>query len=119
MRIVVLGATGYVGSRLVPELLEAGHDVVASSSSPADPTRFDWGDQVTWRQCDVTDRRAVERTLRDADGVCYLVHSLSRRGFADRDRVGATHVRDAASGSAVRRMVYLSGLVPRLDRGDG
>ncbi len=119
MRIVVLGATGYVGSRLVPVLLDAGHEVVASSSSPADPTRFAWGARVTWRQCDVTDRRAVERTLRDAEGVCYLVHSLSRRGFADRDRVGATHVRDAASASGVRRIVYLSGLVPRLERGAG
>ena len=69
MRIVVLGATGYVGSRLVPALLSAGHDVVAASSSPVDPDRFAWGHQVTWRQCDVTDDEAVDRALRDADGV--------------------------------------------------
>ncbi|MBF4766169.1 NAD(P)H-binding protein [Nocardioides agariphilus] len=119
MRIVVLGATGYVGSRLVPQLLEAGHEVVAASSSATQPGRFSWSDQVTWRQCDVTDRRAVAKALRDADGVCYLVHSLKRRGFADRDRLGATHVRDAASSTGVRRIVYLSGLVPRLDRGEG
>ena len=117
MRVVVLGATGYVGSRLVPALLAAGHEVVAASSSPADPERFAWGHQVTWRQCDVTDDEAVHRTLRDADGICYLVHSLSRRGFADLDRVGAAHVRDAASAAGARRIVYLSGLVPRLDRG--
>ena len=61
MRILVLGATGYVGSRLVPALLAAGHDVVAASSSPPDPDRFAWGGEVAWRQCDVTDRRAVER----------------------------------------------------------
>jgi uncharacterized protein YbjT (DUF2867 family) len=91
--------------------------VVAVSSSPSDPHRFAWGDQVTWRQCDVTDGEAVERTLRDADGICYLVHSLSRRGFANLDRVGAAHVRDAASAAGVRRIVYLSGLVPGLDRG--
>ena len=77
-----------------------------------DPDRFAWGGEVTWRQCDVTRPRAVDRVLRDADGVCYLVHSLRRRGFADLDRVGATHVRDAASAAGVRRIVYLSGLVP-------
>ena len=46
MRILVLGATGYVGSRLVPALVEAGHDVVAASSSPPDPDRFAWGGEV-------------------------------------------------------------------------
>lgn len=118
MRIVVLGATGYVGSRVVPALLTAGHEVVAASSSAADPERFAWGSDVTWRQCDVTDPEAVERTLRDADGVLYLVHSLKRRGFADLDRMGATHVRDAASAGGVRRIVYLSGLVPTLRPGE-
>ncbi len=97
MRILVLGATGYVGSRLVPALLEAGHEVVAASSSAADPARFAWGDRVTWRQCDVTDEAAVERAVRDAEGICYLVHALRHRGFSELDRVGATHVRDAAS----------------------
>ena len=40
MRVLVLGATGYVGSRLVPHLLEHGHEVVAASSSAPDPERF-------------------------------------------------------------------------------
>ena len=43
MRILVLGATGYVGSRVVPALLEAGHEVVAASSSAPNPARFAWG----------------------------------------------------------------------------
>ena len=112
MRILVLGATGYVGSRVVPALLEAGHSVVAASSSEPDPGRFAWGDDVDWVRCDVTDGDAVRTALTDVEGVCYLVHSLDERSFKDRDRVGAETVRDALADSDVRRVVYLSGLVP-------
>ena len=112
MRILVLGATGYVGSRVVPALLEAGHSVVAASSSEPDPDRFAWGDDVDWVRCDVTDGDAVRTALTDVEGVCYLVHSLDERSFKDRDRVGAETVRDALTDSDVRRVVYLSGLVP-------
>ena len=112
MRILVLGATGYVGSRVVPALLDAGHDVVAASSSPPDPDRFAWGGDVEWCQCDVTDEMAVRHATQGVDGVCYLVHSLNVRGFADRDRAGADVVSDAVRESDVRRLVYLSGLVP-------
>jgi uncharacterized protein YbjT (DUF2867 family) len=112
VRILVLGATGYVGSRVVPALVEAGHQVVAASSSPPAPRRFTWGDEVDWVQCDVTDEEAVRLALTDVDGICYLVHSLNSRAFEDRDRLGAETVRDAVAGSGVRRIVYLSGLVP-------
>ena len=47
------------------------------------------------------DEAAVRRAVRDADGVCYLVHALKHRGFSDLDRVGAAHVRDAASACMV------------------
>ncbi len=112
MRILVLGATGYVGSRVVPALLRAGHDVVAASSSEPAPHRFAWGDDVDWVRCDVTDADDVRLALTDVDGICYLVHSLNIRAFEDRDRLGAEVVRDAIADSDVRRVVYLSGLVP-------
>jgi uncharacterized protein YbjT (DUF2867 family) len=112
MRILVLGATGYVGSRVVPALLASGHAVVASSSSRPDPDRFSWGGEVDWAQCDVTSRGDVANALDGVDGVLYLVHSLDVRGFVERDRLGATVVRDAVADSGVSRLVYLSGLVP-------
>jgi uncharacterized protein YbjT (DUF2867 family) len=112
MRVLVLGATGYVGSRLVPHLLEHGHDVVAASSSAPRPDRFGWDDRVVAIRCDVTDPAAVAEAVAGVDAVVYLVHSLDRTDFTDRDRVGAETVAAAVAASDVRRLVYLSGLVP-------
>ena len=118
MRILVLGASGYVGSRVVPALLAAGHQVVAASSSLPRPAHYAWGDDVEWTQCDVTDPGQVRAALGDVEGVCYLVHSLNLRAFQDRDRQGAEAVRDALAGTDVRRVVYLSGLVPDAEAED-
>ncbi|KQV77656.1 hypothetical protein ASC64_02145 [Nocardioides sp. Root122] len=112
MRVLVLGATGYVGSRLVPHLLEHGHDVVAASSSVPDPDRFGWDERVEAIRCDVTDAEAVAAAVDGADAMVYLVHSLDRTDFSDRDRRAADTVARAAEAAGVRRIVYLSGLVP-------
>lgn len=112
MRVLVLGATGYVGSRLVPTLLDAGHDVVASSSRPPQPQAHEWGDRVEWRRCDAVDRGQIDAALAGADALVYLVHSLDAAGFADRDRLAARTVGEALVTSTVHRVVYLSGLVP-------
>ncbi|MEJ7795564.1 MAG: NAD-dependent epimerase/dehydratase family protein [Nocardioides sp.] len=112
MRVLVLGATGYVGSRLVPALLDAGHDVVASSSRAPRPDAHAWGDRVEWRRCDATDRDQVDTALAGVDALVYLVHSLDSAGFADRDRLAARTVGEALITSSVHRVVYLSGLVP-------
>jgi len=118
MRVLVLGATGYVGSRLVPHLLEHGHAVVAASSSPPRPDRFGWDDRVEALRCDVTDPAAVLAAVDGVDAVVYLVHSLDRSDFSDRDRVGAETVAAVVRDTGVRRLVYLSGLVPDVPEAD-
>jgi uncharacterized protein YbjT (DUF2867 family) len=118
MRVLVLGATGYVGSRLVPHLLEHGHDVVAASSSEPRPDRFGWDERVDAIRCDVTDPAAVLAAVDGVDAVVYLVHSLDRSDFSDRDRVGAETVAAVVRESGVRRVVYLSGLVPDVPETD-
>ncbi|GAA1915675.1 NAD(P)H-binding protein [Nocardioides hwasunensis] len=112
MKVLVLGATGYIGSRLVPHLLEHDHRVVAASSSVPDLGRFGWDERVEAIRCDVTDPEAVDAALVGVDAVVYLVHSLDRTDFTDRDRWGAEVVAAAVADSDVRRLVYLSGLVP-------
>ena len=112
MRILVAGATGYIGSRLVPELLRRGHQVAATSSQAPDPDRFAWSARADLRQMDATDPSQVDATVRGVDAVCYLVHGLATRDFRGRDRLAAVNMRDAVDAHGIGRVVYLSGFVP-------
>ena len=115
MRILIAGGTGYIGTRLVPELLRRGHEVVAASSGEPRPERFAWADRVELVRMEATDPDRVRQELRGVDALCYLVHGLSSPWFPARDRAAAGVVRDAvdALGSlGPRRIVYLGGLVP-------
>jgi uncharacterized protein YbjT (DUF2867 family) len=92
--------------------------VVAASSSPPRPDRFGWDDRVHAIRCDVTDPAAVLAAVDGVDAVVYLVHSLDRSDFSDRDRVGAETVAAVVREAGVRRVVYLSGLVPDVPEAD-
>jgi len=109
---VVLGATGYVGGRLVPRLLEAGHEVRVVARSPEKVGEEPWRDRVEVERGDVTDPASIETALTGCDVVYYLVHSLARKDFVDVDREGAKTVAEAAKTAGARRLVYLGGIVP-------
>lgn len=115
MRLLVTGASGYVGSRLVCALLAAGHEVVAASRSVTRLTRFDWFDAVTALAMDVDDPDSVATALSAAgevDALYYLVHGIGQSGFADADRTAAANVARGARDAGVRRIIYLGGFVP-------
>ena len=78
MRMLVTGASGYVGSRLIPELLTRGHAVVGSYTTER-PVDFPWCETVEWRQMDVLDLRAVVEAVAGVDAVAYLIHGLDDR----------------------------------------
>ncbi|MDD4868166.1 MAG: SDR family NAD(P)-dependent oxidoreductase, partial [Mycobacterium sp.] len=122
MRILVTGATGYVGSRLVTELLANQHQVLAATRTPRRLERLGWFDRVTPVALDASDRESVRSAFahhRDTAGpidlVYYLIHAIGQRGFRDADRAAAANVAAAAKNAGVRRIVYLGGFVPAGD----
>lgn len=111
--VLVLGATGYLGGRLVPRLLNAGYRVRVLVRDARRVGAFDWGSRVEVVQGDATDAAAVGEAVADVDVLYYLVHSMGAgRGFETADRAAATTVAEAAVAASVARIVYLGGLHP-------
>ncbi|WP_326691572.1 SDR family oxidoreductase [Streptomyces sp. NBC_01795] len=113
LRCLVTGGTGYIGGRLVPELLDAGHQVRCLARSPEKLRDHPWSDRVERVRGDVTDADSLHPAMRDIDVAYYLVHALgSGRGFEKTDREAARTFGEAARAAGVRRIVYLGGLTP-------
>ncbi|MFD2092541.1 SDR family oxidoreductase [Blastococcus deserti] len=111
---LVTGATGYIGGRLVPELLAAGHRVRVLSRSPERLRDRPWAGQVEVVPGDAADRDQVARACAGSDVVYYLIHALgSGPEFEATDRVTAGVMARAAREAGVGRLVYLGALEPR------
>ncbi|MGW8783575.1 SDR family oxidoreductase [Streptomyces sp. NPDC055796] len=113
LHCLVTGATGYIGGRLVPELLDAGHRVRCLARSPEKLRDHPWAGRSEIVRGDVTDAESVAAALRGIDVAYYLVHALGAgSGFEDRDRTAARIFAEQARAAGVRRIVYLGGLTP-------
>ncbi|KDE99200.1 hypothetical protein Y900_009625 [Mycolicibacterium aromaticivorans JS19b1 = JCM 16368] len=112
-RCLVTGATGYVGGRLVPRLLEDGFAVRALARNPDKLAKVPWRDQIEIARGDLTDADSLAEAFTDVDVVYYLVHSMGTSAdFTADERRAAQNVVTAARSAGVRRIVYLSGLHP-------
>ncbi len=104
-RILVTGATGFIGRRLVPALLAEGHEVRAMTRRPE---AYDGpGEPVAG---DVHDAGSLTGPLEDVEVAYYLVHSLDDEDFERKDAAAARSFARAAAEQGVRQIVYMGGL---------
>ncbi len=111
---LVTGATGYIGGRLVPELLAAGHRVRVMTRNPDRLRDHPWASRVEIARADATDADQVAEACAGVDVVYYLIHALgSGAEFEETDRRTARVMADAVRAAGVERLVYLGALRPQ------
>ncbi|GAB3125461.1 SDR family oxidoreductase [Glaciibacter psychrotolerans] len=119
--VLVTGATGYIGGRLVPRLLEAGFQVRILVRTPEKLRDVPWRDRVQVFQGDLTDRASLDPAFDGVEILYYLVHSMggaAGRGatFERIEQLSAQNVAQAARQANLQRIIYLGGLHPETDR---
>jgi uncharacterized protein YbjT (DUF2867 family) len=113
VNILLTGATGYIGGRLAPLLVGAGHRVRCLTRSPDKLRDVDWAAEAEVVRGDALVRRDLDAALEGIDLVYYLVHSIgSGDDFEAQDRRAARNLADAAAAAGVGHIIYLGGLVP-------
>ncbi len=113
LRCLVTGATGYIGGRLVPRLLEAGFQVRALARTPEKLNSVPWREHIEVVKGDLGDPASLAVAFDGIDVLYYLVHSMGfEKDFAAEERRAAQNVVSAARRAGIRRIIYLSGLHP-------
>src|ERR1700742_4933400 len=112
--IAVTGATGYIGGRLVPRLLDAGYTVHCLVRSSRKLQDRPWSDHpnLVVVQLDLADEKALLEALKGCSAAYYLVHSMVSAGseYAERDLDLASTFAKTAKRAGVERIIYLGGL---------
>ena len=113
MKILLTGASGYIGKRLLPVLVERGHDVICcvrelDRFSPPPYLKA----KVTVIQIDLLDTRSLENIPKNIDGAFYLVHSMSASAnYHKLEQESAINFRNAMNNTTVQHVVYVSGII--------
>ena len=124
MKILLTGATGYIGRRLLPVLVGAGHHVICLVR---DQRRFDWEDfsedflkQVTIIEVDLSDPSTFASVPTDIDAAYYLVHSMSSSNpnFTEMEATSAANFVSLINTTTAKQIIYLSGIVNDADLSD-
>ncbi|MBR9919574.1 MAG: SDR family oxidoreductase [Bacteroidetes bacterium] len=114
MKILLTGATGYIGKRILPVLLEEGHEVICCVRNK---DRFEWKSDFEGRvslfKVDFMESPDLENAPLDFDVAYYLIHSLTSSigGFEDMEATTAKHFLEFVEASSARQIIYMSGIV--------
>ena len=112
LRVLVLGASGYIGANLVPRLVEHGYRVRAAARNPKVLEGRGW-EQVERVAADVLQPATLETALQNIDVAYYLVHSMAAgHNFGRLDLEAADNFARAAAHACIERIIYLGGLIP-------
>ena len=110
-RVLLTGATGFVGSHIYPALVAAGHEVLCGTRDPAAATRQD--PLRTYCELELDDEGSVTRALARVDQAIYLVHSMTdHAAYGAAEMKDATTFRAVAEAAGIERIIYLGGMRP-------
>ncbi len=111
MRVLVTGATGYIGGRLIPRLLKEGHDIRILVRDRERAESLLWSDAVEIVEGDLHEPDTLAPAFEDIEVAYYLVHSMcGGDDFVEKDRQAARNF--ATAGSQLRQAIYLGGILP-------
>ncbi len=113
MKILLTGATGYIGKRLLPVLAEAGHEIVCCVR---DSARFNPPESIKQKvsviEVDFLDEKTLERVPKDIDAAYYLIHSMaSSTDYKSLEHISAINFKKSLEDSNIKHVIYLSGIV--------
>ncbi len=114
MRILLTGTTGYIGQRLLPALLDAGHEVICCLR---DKKRFDLtkyaGQKITAAEVDFLKKETLDNIPADIDAAYYLMHSMSAsiNKFEEMEAMSAANFKDRIEQTKAEQVIYLGGII--------
>ena len=114
MKILLTGTTGYIGQRLIPTLLDEGHELICCvrDRNRLDSRKYQ-SDRIKVIEVNFLDEKTLDQIPDDIDAAYYLIHSMSaaNEDFEELEKISATNFRNRVQETSAKQVIYLSGIV--------